>query len=490
MSHNLAKLASISLIGGLIGRGLRYGLNVVLARKFGAEILGLFAFGLVVLSVGSLVARVGLDHAAQKYVSIYRSEEQSAVVGTTIFCLLVPTLVGTGLALFLATNAGMIATITSDEFGRVVRLFSIGIPLFAVMMVGMAATRGLQETKYSVYIRDFGQSGTALLFLFITAHISTTISAAIHAYLLSLIVGIGLMLYYLRRQGALTFSVEYEFQSRELLSFSVPLVLVSTLQYAISWTDILVLSLFETTVQIGYYQVAFQTSVLLLVVLHAVNSIFPSIVAEKANDGDFSSIERYYEAITKWITSFTLFGCAFLFMFTDSILLVFGSEFASANLPLLVLAVGHLFVALAGPAGNVLSMSGYERLELVNTVSVATLNLVLNYVLIQEFGITGAAVATGLSLVVLNVLRLAEIQLLLKINPYSMRYFVGFLPTVVAVPVMYVWTISPVTGLLQIMIAGVSSLCVFSAVVLFVGFDDIDSELFRSLKSSEERVES
>ena len=50
MRQNITKLASIALVGGLIGRGLRYTLNIIISRGLGAEALGLFAFGILTSS--------------------------------------------------------------------------------------------------------------------------------------------------------------------------------------------------------------------------------------------------------------------------------------------------------------------------------------------------------------------------------------------------------------------------------------------------------
>lgn len=67
MRDSITKLVSISFFGGLIGRGLRYGFNVVIARGLGFEALGVFAFGMVVMKGGGVFVRLGLDSAAKKF---------------------------------------------------------------------------------------------------------------------------------------------------------------------------------------------------------------------------------------------------------------------------------------------------------------------------------------------------------------------------------------------------------------------------------------
>ena len=67
-------------------------------------------------------------------------------------------------------------------------------------------------------------------------------------------------------------------------------------------------------------------------------------------------------------------------------------------------------------------MSGRSDLALKNNVCAVIVNIILNYLLIPKFGILGAATGTGVSIVILNLLRLTEIFYLMKIHPYRFDY--------------------------------------------------------------------
>jgi O-antigen/teichoic acid export membrane protein len=68
-------------------------------------------------------------------------------------------------------------------------------------------------------------------------------------------------------------------------------------------------------------------------------------------------------------------------------------------------------------------MSGYPRLNFLNSLFVLGMNIALDLFLISRFGVMGAALAGGLSLLAVNIIRLLEVHVILKMHPYSLSYW-------------------------------------------------------------------
>ncbi|WP_152042438.1 flippase [Salinigranum salinum] len=483
MRQNITNLVSIAFVGGMVGKGLRYGINVVVARGLGAEALGLFAFGTVLMKAVSVVSQLGLDRAAQKYIPIYVADDRPALVsGTVVICLGVPFVLGTVVAALLHSQWHVLDGVLQSGFGSTAKLFLVGVPLFSAMMVGATATRGFKETKYYVYVRDVGQSVVAFVLVAVGAFVLADVETVVAGYLVSIVVGVVLAVYYLARQGALSLDVRPSLPYREVLGFALPLTVAAVTLYLITWTDILMLGVFTTPAEVGWYQAAYQTSVLLAVVLQATYSIFPALASELYHSGRHDRLGRVYTAVTKWVATLTLFGFAFLFVFLDEILGLFGTAIPAAKSALLVLALGQVTAAVVGPAGYLLTMSEYERLQMVNSVVVSVANVGLNYVLIQAYGIVGAAAATGVSFVVLNALRLVQTWYLLNLQPYSRGYWRGLVAVCGAVPAMLLGRTLPLPGVVRVVVTGVAATAVFGAIVWRLGLTDQDYLLLESLE--------
>lgn len=482
MYHSLTSLASIALVGAVIGRGLRYGINVVVANGLGAEALGLFAFGMVVMKMGGVIARLGLDNAALKFVPVHlANDDQGSLVGTVLLCLGTPLVFGSVITAVVIASSDSIASVTGRQFGPTVRLFALGIPFFAAMMVGIAATRGLQETKYQVYTRDLGQSIVAIALVAFGAYVASDVDAVVVGYVLSFVVGVGIVAVFLVREGAISRVPRPRVPAGEVFAFALPLTLAAVIQYLITWTDVLMLSVLRRATEVGWYQAAFQTSVLLLVVLQSVNTIFPSVASSLYERDRWPRLRDLFMGATRWVTYLTVLGCAFVVVYRHQILGLFGITTAQASLALVILCVGQTVAASTGPAGNLLVMTGHSRLQLYNTAVVSVINVGLNYVLIQAQGIVGAAAATAFSLALLNLLRVGELWYFYRLQPYDRTYWKGAAGVGSAVPILLFGANLPAPALVQIVVGGAGALAAFAAVLWLLGFDEVDAAVLETI---------
>jgi O-antigen/teichoic acid export membrane protein len=437
---------------------------------------------MVILNVGTLVSKIGLDKAVRKFVPEYRNDgEKGKLAGLLVACLGIPFCIGGLLAVGLYLGSGLVADLTSESFGATTKLFLVGIPFMAAMTVGRAATTGFMRTRYAVYIKDIGQSGSAIVLVLLGSVVVGTTEAAILGYTISLVLSALLAVYYLYELGGFDGIPAIQFESRRLLAYSLPLTAAAVSQYLTSWTDVLMLGAFSTASAIGQYQAAFQTAMILGFLLVAANSIFPSVAADLYDAGNIDRLRDMYAVLTKWITYLTTLGYVFVLLYATEIMRLFGAEFVGAEAVLIILAGVYTLTTAAGPAGYLLMMADYERVELLNTLASGSVNVVLNFVLIQEFGVMGAAVATGLSLAVLNVLRLGETWFYLNIRPRIGSYWKGGIAIVIATPVMFVGHYLPIHYLPSFLIGGALGLTTFLTVAYLFGIDSKDQLLVESL---------
>lgn len=483
MRRSLTAAVSVAFVGGLAGRALDYGFSVVVARGLGPGALGVVAFGLVAMKVGGVLAQAGLDSAVQRFVPVHRREGDDArLVGTVGLALGVALALGTllGGALFLA--AGAIGRLTSPRFGAAVRLFALGVPPFAAMMVGAAATRGFTTARYSVYARDLLHPAVAFVAAVVGAYVLGDLRVVVLGYVASLVAGALLAGRSLAGLGALRADLRPRVDARRVLGFSLPLTLAAVSLYLVKWTDVLVLGAFVRPAAVGWYQAAYQTSVLLAIVLQSANAVFPSLAADLYHDGRRERLARFFEATTKWVASLTVLGTLFVALYARDLLALFGTATPAAVTALLVLAVGQAAAACAGPVGFLLMMSGHERLQTANALATAAANVALNLALVPRYGVVGAAVATGLSLAAMNVARLVEARYLLGMVPYSRAYWRGAVAVAAGgAPLVAVRLSALDPGPVRVVGAGALGLLAFGVVASRLGLDEGDRLLLEAL---------
>ncbi|MBZ6496462.1 flippase [Natrinema longum] len=479
MKKSLLRLMSVAFFGSLVGRGLRYLLNVVIARGLGPEALGLFAFGMVIMKAFSVLSRFGLDTAARKYVPVYNNQgDKAKLCGISVLSIAFPFFLGIiiSIIVFVVLRTGNFG----PEFAPTASLFVAGIPLFSSMMVAQNATTGFKETRYAVYIRDIIQSSTAILFIAIGALYFKDLNITIYGYIASFGIGLLSAVYFLSRLGA--FQSYPELELKKILAFSAPLVVVAVAQYIVSWTDIFMLAIFVSPTEVGWYQAAYQTSVLLVLVLSAVNSIFPAVASDLYSSDQLKTLDQIYSTATKWVSYLTVLGFVFISIFSREVLLLFGTSTESARISLIILAFGQTITASTGPVGFLLTMSGHERLESINTVFLAISNIVLNFILIQSFGIIGASIATATSLLALNLIRIVEAYHLLGIQPYEQSYWkgcIGILASSIFMILVYRFASG---SIIPTSVVGTIALVLFLSIMVLLGFDTQDQKLIEAIK--------
>ncbi|QIO24103.1 oligosaccharide flippase family protein [Haloarcula sp. JP-L23] len=482
LARNLRSLISISFIGRLLGSGLQYGIYIVIGRYLGAKSLGLFTFGFVILNIGATVSKIGLDKAVRKFIPIYReSSDDALLTGTLLISLVVPFCLGISFSLFFYFGSDIVETYFSRSLDATTMLFLVGIPFMALMTVGQVATTGFIQTKYSVLIKDIGQSLSAIVFVVIGTVVIGTVEATIVGYVFSLVVAAGLALYFLYDLGGFDGISDPVFEVRQILRYSTPLTIAALAQYLMQWTDVLMLGAFSTPAGIGRYQVAYQTAVILGFLIGAANSIFPSVASELYDKGQMDQLREMYTALTKWLTYLTALGLVFIVVNATNILALFGNEFTDIWVVLTLLGGAFTFATAVGPAGFLLMMTDHERVEITNTLVVAATNVALNYFLIQEFGVLGAALATGGSLVMVSVLRLVETWWFLDVRPHVRGYWKGAIAIITAFPLMLVGELFLSHSLVVVLVSGLLSLPVFCVVIYYIGFDSTDRRLIENL---------
>src|SRR5262249_23128217 len=147
------------------------------------------------------------------------------------------------------------------------------------------------------------------------------------------------------------------------------------------------------------------------------NLSFAPVIAGLFAKGDITSLQIQTKKAATTMLAMSLPVFMFVLLTGNWILSFFGPEFADAELPLVILSGGHLIAAAVGPAGYLLLMTTYERtIAIVLTMS-AGLNLFLNYLFITLWGIVGAAMATAVSIILLNITYAVTTRSTLGINP-------------------------------------------------------------------------
>ncbi|KXK28278.1 MAG: hypothetical protein UZ01_02763 [Candidatus Brocadia sinica] len=438
----VAKGAGISFIGSVTGRCLWLLCQVIVARYFNAEVFGLYTLGLMVLKIAELIARFGLHAGAMRFVSIYRKDAPGKVKGIFISASLISFVNGLLLAGIVYFFADFISgtIFHKPTLTEIIKSFTPCIPFMATMMVVAVASQGFHTTKYAVYIKDIIQPSVNIIciipFILLGFGISGVISAFIISHAVALLAGFFFITGQFSRIKERTVKPVYE--TWRLLRYSAPLLFNGFLIFLISWTATIMLGYMKTSADVGIYRAASQIPIIFSLILTASNSIYAPAVAEMHHHGHMERLEKIFKMTTRWVFLVTLPVTVILIFSAREVMSLFGSHYVETGaLVLIVLAIAQFINAVTGGVAFTLSMTGKQNIEMLNSFAMVVMNIILNYFLIPEYGSLGAAIATGISIGAINLIRLLEVYILYKVHPYNLGYIQGVASGVIAVASLY-----------------------------------------------------
>jgi O-antigen/teichoic acid export membrane protein len=186
------------------------------------------------------------------------------------------------------------------------------------------------------------------------------------------------------------------------------------------WADTLLLGLWRPPADVAVYSIATRTVLFGMMFILPIGIAFQPQIGRLYALSDHAGLYRMYGFATKWST---IAGCPpllFLTLFALPIVtLLYGPSYARGAWPLALLAIGQTVNAATGPCGHVVTMIGRADLVLKNSLIALVLNVVLNVALIPPYGMVGAGLAWGTSIVIWNLIRLWQVYRVLGMQPFG-----------------------------------------------------------------------
>lgn len=404
-SAELLRGSSQAMALRLVGMALNYAFNFLVARFFGASAVGAFALATTVVTIIGMLSRLGFDRAIVRFVASNISAGRRQIADQQYwlaFCML--SLLGICLSLVLLAGADVLAGDVFDkpELASAFRLASPAVLFLSISLFNAEALRGLKKIFHFASMRYIAIYLFAIPLLFLPVTRLSAEGMPIFAYSAACACAAVLSLALTWRKFS-GFHINFRVGLPAMLSISIPMLLSNSMGMIVTWTDVLMLGRFVSEDQIGVYSIAMKLAFLTSITLNATNSISMPKFAELHATGRRHELGTVMRRTTKLLFFSTIPILGILILAGRPILGSFGTEFEQGYVVLVVLVVGQVVSTISGPVGNLLQMSGYERPFLIILSIFALVNIVLNLALIPRLGILGAALASGITLSVKNV---------------------------------------------------------------------------------------
>jgi len=472
---NVAKQTSINFIGRIANLGFSFITGILLARVLGPSLLGQYNLGNTVANFTANFTKIGFDQGLVRFIPRYKANNQEGKIKyLVVFSFLISAILSmlVGGVFYFYSDFLAIKLFNDVEMSGVLKITSFLIFVFTYYRLSSSILKGVKRVDFLTITSYIVVPITFLLSLLVLR--KPDVYAVISARMISYSLGIILVIFFiLKKEKFMSGKIE-KINIKEYLSFSSPLLFIGLLYFLISHIDILMIGYFLESSDVGVYSVAVRIAGMAVFLLSASNTIFGPTISELTEKDQFKTLERLLKSISKIIFAFSLNFLLFVIIYNQEILTVFGEEYIVGGLVLIILTFGQFINASVGPTGTILIMSGKQKFEVFNSIAICLMNIILNIILIPRLGISGAAIATASSIVIINIFKVLEVYVLYKFHPYKKSFFKLIVFSILAGIVIFLFKDLNINYIIKLILAVTFSMIINFGLIYKFGLEEDD----------------
>jgi O-antigen/teichoic acid export membrane protein len=364
--------------------------GIYVARYLGPQQFGVYSYATAFVALFGAIAKLGLDNIVVRDL-VQNPEQRDVYLGTAFWLKLI------GAILLLITLAVAVQFSSNDATTNLYIFIIASGLVFQSFEVVDFYFRSKVLSKY-VSIAKLSQLGLSsllkLYFIFIQADLFWFV-------LVSLIDQISLALslafaYWRKKMGS--FYRHFEFgTAKNLLRDCWPLMLSGIAIATYMRIDQIMIKEMIGEREVGLYSAAVRLSEAWhFVPVIITTSLFPAIVNARMTDKEVYNkrLQRLYSSMV-WMAITIAVPMTFLSNWVVELL--YGIAYHEAGQVLMIHIWAGVFVALGATSSSWLISENLQQMALYRTLSGAISNVILNLILIRNYGIVGAAISTVIS---------------------------------------------------------------------------------------------
>jgi len=401
--------------------------SIIVARFYGAEIMGIVAMINSFMSLAVVFAIMGTDISILRLIPEHTAK-YSATSAFHIYQKVQYFVAAMGLLFgaLLFLSSGIIANqvFSKPHLSFFIALSSALLIFPAMAALNTQAARGLRLIRMFAFLQLLPAVSKFLILIVITLFFFNPYNPVYAIFASSVLTAI---------LGALIVRMEFEkriqptdpvhhLPMKGILSISLPMLMTATIHITLGQTGVLILGMFRTEAEVGYYDIAVKLSTLTVFVLNAINSMAAPKFSELFHSGNMEDLFHVAQKSTRFIFWATTPILMALVLFGKPIISVlFGQEFTAAYGPMMVLVAGQFINSISGSTGYFMDMTGNQNIFRNIVLGAAITVVCLGFLLVPPFGTIGAAIAGTMGLILWNLGTLLYIKLKYGKN-------IGYLP--------------------------------------------------------------
>ncbi|UCD34133.1 MAG: flippase [Nitrospiraceae bacterium] len=409
-----ARGGAVAFLLKISNTGLGFLNQVILARILGAGGLGEVILAITVVRISSQIAKFGMEETMMKFIPLYLDGgDESRIKGTVSFVLRFCLLFSLAfmIMVFLSSRFISLTIFHSEGLLKLLPVIVIALPAWVLRDVAGGVLRGYRDAFRALLPEALVSPLVKItIFLLLTLKGVSPLYAVV-AFVTGEIISCAAALHFLRAKLHMLRHIQGHCDRRKVLEVAYTIIFTGMSVLLYTQADIWILGMFTDAETVGIYGIASKLVLLVYFPMMAFSAIVPSVISSVHASGNHAELQEVVRESTRWILSLAMPIILLLLLEGETILRIFfGPEFAVGYPVVVILIAGQLIKAGAGLIGMILQMTGEHRVYMKVNIFWGLLNILLNVLLVPRYGMIGAAAATALCLVMVDIICIVIIQ--------------------------------------------------------------------------------
>ena len=296
------------------------------------------------------------------------------------------------------------------------------------------------------------------------------------------------MLYYLKHIGGCDFNKQIfriSFKKhKEILNYMLYGAFNHIGNILVYKIDIVMIGLLLSSVSVGYYSIFLFLSVVVEIPTKSIFQITSPMISKAFQDDDLEEITTIYKKSAINLLIIGVFIIAMIWFNLNSFLSIMtnGDVLKTETVIFIILGATKLIDMITSVNFSIISYSKYFRVNTLFIVILAVANILFNLYFISNYNIIGAAIATGISMFLFNLLKTLFVFIKFKIHPFDTKMLVPILFMIIGVLLPFIFDFIFESMILSIVLSIVYAALYISLIYWLKLSDEIAKSIEKYLK--------
>ena len=377
---------------------LSFAASIILARSLNPEVLGTYTLIISIVGFASVPIASGLVHYTIRETSAYFSGSNWSLLrgfkDRLYQWVVLVTVLLTGVSFVLLDLLGLNLDISNESL---IQICALMLLLLSLSTIRSSILRGIGKTtiaqlpeliiRPSIFL-------TVILLLWLNEAMSlmSVLIGQLSAYFTAFIVGALLISRFWPLEAKLIHK-EYETEIWiKKFPYFIALIFLASLNKEMG---ILALGMFNSLEEVAFLRLAQNLGILIGVLLTIVNIAIAPDASKAFAEKDKEGLEMLFRQSRRMLIILTTVIGVILITYNKELIgFLFGNVYVeTVSKPMIVIVFGHILASIFGPVFLFHVMSKYEKQALMASLIMVIVNVILQWLLVRDYGALGAAIA-------------------------------------------------------------------------------------------------